>query len=85
MLHRAKNTPTHSFVSNLYISQYSLPENEYHLHNTRYLTCTYENTKCCVSEMTPSEHPSSPQVLYVVYNVQFLVSCVVFCPALFSF
>ena len=30
MLHairRAKNTPTRSFVSNLYLSQYSLPEN----------------------------------------------------------
>ena len=78
MLCGAKNTPTHSFVSNLYISQYSLPENEY-------LTCTYENTECCVSETTPSEHPSSPQFLYGVYNVQFLVSCVVFCPALFSF
>ena len=26
-LRRAKNTPTRSFVSNLYISQYSLPEN----------------------------------------------------------
>ena len=27
MLRRAKNTPTRSFVSNLYISQHSLPEN----------------------------------------------------------
>jgi hypothetical protein len=27
MLCRAKNTPTRSFVSNLYISQHSLPEN----------------------------------------------------------
>jgi hypothetical protein len=27
MLGRAKNTPTRSFVSNLYISQHSLPEN----------------------------------------------------------
>ena len=26
-LRRAKNTPTRSFVSNLYISQHSLPEN----------------------------------------------------------
>ena len=26
-LHHAKNTPTRSFVSNLYISQHSLPEN----------------------------------------------------------
>ena len=25
----------------------------YHLHNIKYLTCTYENTKCCVSEKTP--------------------------------
>ena len=27
MLRRAKNTPTRSYVSNLYISQHSLPEN----------------------------------------------------------
>jgi hypothetical protein len=27
MLRHAKNTPTRSFVSNLYISQHSLPEN----------------------------------------------------------
>jgi hypothetical protein len=27
----------------------------YHLHNIKYLTCTYENTQCCESETTPSQ------------------------------
>ena len=54
MLRRAKNTPTHSFVSNLYISQHSLPENiESHLVSWKKMTPALErsNKNTCQSHI----------------------------------